>query len=424
MSPTLRLAMDLQQFARYHLPALEPDEVRYNVQIAVLSAAATAASALQYWTLGGPGHCATRSPGHGILLGGLDRAECEALALQTRGIDYPGVIGSDEKAPWFVDAARAIGLTFAEAVPQRIHVLRGGPRYPGAEGSARGVAADDTPLLFDWIRGFHREAVPHEPAPQLGDVEKAAASGRFLFWMVAGEPVSVAAVARRLKTTAAISSVYTPPDKRGRGYAGSVTAAVAERAFAEGKASVCLYTDLTNPFSNRCYAKIGFTPYCDSWHYLRLAARADAMTGPAITLRAATIEDLAFASRLYLETMRYITDRLPDFDEARHMANFAERFLPDEVQIIVESNTDIGWLQVRETEEEIFLKQMFLQPAAQGRGIGSRLLADLIARGRPANKPVRLGVVKINPAVRLYRRFGFAITSEDDFKYYMEKRPE
>ena len=148
------------------------------------------------------------------------------------------------------------------------------------------------------------------------------------------------------------------------------------------------------------------------------------MIGQAITLRAATIEDMGFASQVYVETMRYITDRLSDFDEARHMARFAKRFLPEEVRIIVEGNADIGWLQVSETDEEIFLKQMFLQSTAQGKGIGSHLLADLISRGQQAKKPVRLGVVKINPAVHLYRRFGFTITSEDDFKYYMEKRPE
>jgi RimJ/RimL family protein N-acetyltransferase len=265
--------VEFAEFARYHLPALETDEVRFNVQIAVITAAATNSSRLVYWTLGGPGHCATRSAGHGILLGALDRAECEALALQTRHSDYPGVIGSDKKAHWFVEAARASGIAFAEAVPQRIHTLRDAPQYPGAEGSARPVTADDASLLFELIMGFHHEAVPHEPLPQLADVEKAAASGRFLFWTVAGQPVSVAAIARRLKTTAAISSVYTPPHKRGRGYAGSVTAAAAERAFAEGKRTVCLYTDLTNPFSNRCYARIGFKPHCASWHYLRSAQR-------------------------------------------------------------------------------------------------------------------------------------------------------
>lgn len=43
------------------------------------------------------------------------------------------------------------------------------------------------------------------------------------------------------------------------------------------------------------------------------------MTRPAIALRPANLDDLGFAGQVYLETMRYITDRLPDFDEARHM---------------------------------------------------------------------------------------------------------
>jgi predicted GNAT family acetyltransferase len=42
-----------------------------------------------------------------------------------------------------------------------------------------------------------------------------------------------------------------------------------ERVFAEGKTAACLYTDLRNPLSNRCYARIGFSPVCSSSHYPR-----------------------------------------------------------------------------------------------------------------------------------------------------------
>jgi predicted GNAT family acetyltransferase len=44
---------------------------------------------------------------------------------------------------------------------------------------------------------------------------------------------------------------------------------VVERLFAEGKTAACLFTDVRNPMSNRCYANIGFAPYCDAWLYLR-----------------------------------------------------------------------------------------------------------------------------------------------------------
>ena len=95
------------------------------------------------------------------------------------------------------------------------------------------------------------------------------ASGNYSFWIVDGEPVSMAGINRRTRNTATIASVYTPPALRGRGYAGSVTAAVVERAFADGKSAACLYSDLRNPYSNRCYAQIGFTPVCESRHYPR-----------------------------------------------------------------------------------------------------------------------------------------------------------
>jgi len=41
------------------------------------------------------------------------------------------------------------------------------------------------------------------------------------------------------------------------------------RIYAEGRTIACLYTDLRNPFSNRCYAKIGFRPVCTSLHFHR-----------------------------------------------------------------------------------------------------------------------------------------------------------
>ena len=61
----------------------------------------------------------------------------------------------------------------------------------------------------------------------------------------------MAGIVRRTRSTGSIAGVYTPPAQRGRGYAGSVTAAVVERIYAEGMNTACLYTDLRNPQSNR-----------------------------------------------------------------------------------------------------------------------------------------------------------------------------
>jgi RimJ/RimL family protein N-acetyltransferase len=269
--------MDLARFAALHVPALEADEARFSLHIASLtSAEKDEPLGLRLWSLGAPGHCAMQWPGRAILLGNLDRAECHELAEATMAIGAPGVVGAAETAHWFVEQAIAMGAEFEAPIPQRIHVLSSPPRYPGVQGSARAMRAAEAPLLREWLVAFQKEAVPHDPPPDPGDAERAAGTGRYLFWTVDDAPVAMAAIARRLRRTGALSSVYTPPQQRGRGYAGSVTAAAADKLFAEGKTTVCLYTDLRNPMSNRCYAKIGFRPHCDSWHYLRRACMQSA----------------------------------------------------------------------------------------------------------------------------------------------------
>jgi hypothetical protein len=45
-----------------------------------------------------------------------------------------------------------------------------------------------------------RIVLPHDPIPAREDLERAAREDRFLFWIDDGQPVSMAGIARRLKT--------------------------------------------------------------------------------------------------------------------------------------------------------------------------------------------------------------------------------
>lgn len=268
--------MTLEEFATYHMPALETHEARHNLMLARLGAVAggatargAAAPALRFWSMGRAGACAIQTPGWPIVLGDLDEAECARLAEELRALDFPGVVGSGMTANWFADRAAALGVAFGERVPQQILEVRERPRYPGAPGSARAVTADDAALFAEWTLAFIREALPHDPRPKPGVLEKSAASGNHMLWVVDGTPVSIASIGRRTRRGAVINGVYTPPALRGRGYAGSVTAALVEKGYAEGKSFACLYVDRRNPASNRSYAKIGFTPVCEAWHCVR-----------------------------------------------------------------------------------------------------------------------------------------------------------
>ena len=60
-----------------------------------------------------------------------------------------------------------------------------------------------------------------------------------------------------------IGPVYTPPERRSRGYASSLTAAASQDQLDRGREFVFLFTDLGNPTSNKIYQAIGYEPVID-----------------------------------------------------------------------------------------------------------------------------------------------------------------
>jgi ribosomal protein S18 acetylase RimI-like enzyme len=142
-----------------------------------------------------------------------------------------------------------------------------------------------------------------------------------------------------------------------------------------------------------------------------------------VHLRAYRKEDFDFARQLYFETMRWAIERLFGWDQARQEATFAGWFNADEVNIIVANEIDVGWIQQREDGGAIFLGSIYVVPEMQRKGIGTRVIQSLLALGRQRSQPVALAVMKINPAIALYKRLGFRITDEDEYKFYMKAGP-
>ena len=70
---------------------------------------------------------------------------------------------------------------------------------------------------------------------------------------------------------------------------------------------------------------------------------------------------------------------------------------------------------------KLFVAQMFVDGPFQRRGIGTEVMKRLIGEANESNLAVRLNVVRINPARRLYERLGFRVTHEDDRKFYIMK---
>lgn len=139
-----------------------------------------------------------------------------------------------------------------------------------------------------------------------------------------------------------------------------------------------------------------------------------------ISLRAASDDD----SRFFYETKRaalgdYVS-RTWGWEEEFQREYHRTHYRPEITSIITLDGRDIGCLTVRQEPVYILLESIYLLPQYQNRGIGGQIIEGLLRFAAAVNRPVRLHVLKINPAVRLYKRLDFRIIGETGHHYVME----
>ena len=93
-------------------------------------------------------------------------------------------------------------------------------------------------------------------------------------------------------------------------------------------------------------------------------------------------------------------------------------------QIIRYESKPIGTIYIKEAEEHIEIAQFILLSEFQNQGIGTHILQGILDSADKAVSKVKLEVLKANPAISLYRRYGFEITGSNEFLYQMERSPD
>jgi len=138
-------------------------------------------------------------------------------------------------------------------------------------------------------------------------------------------------------------------------------------------------------------------------------------------LRNATSEDAEFAVLTERETMQaYAMATWGEWRAAEARQRAVDNVLAGRTEIIEHDGVPVGVLRVERTAECIDLKQIFIRPTFQRRGLGAEMLNQLIIEARVTGIPVRLRVLRVNPAQRLYKRLGFTVVKETPEHVYME----
>jgi hypothetical protein len=126
---------------------------------------------------------------------------------------------------------------------------------------------DDQESIFQWMDAFGIEVNELHAIPRERLIKRLTLN-QFHLWDD-GKPLAIAGWTGRTPNGVRINAVYTPPEFRRRGYASNLVAALSQKMLNEGRTFCFLYTDASNPISNKIYERIGYE-FVSDWVNLQI----------------------------------------------------------------------------------------------------------------------------------------------------------
>ncbi len=143
----------------------------------------------------------------------------------------------------------------------------------------------------------------------------------------------------------------------------------------------------------------------------------------AIRFRKALLADLPFLLQLRLETMEeHLKNEGIHLSREEHEERILDKI--KNAKIVLNKNQEIGFLKVIENQEGCEIEQFQIARAYQGKGIGKRILLQLIQQANQDKTLISLSVLKKNKAQLLYEKVGFVKVGADENSFFMEKKWE
>lgn len=94
------------------------------------------------------------------------------------------------------------------------------------------------------------------------------------------------------------------------------------------------------------------------------------------------------------------------------------------MRIFVEHDEVIGCVTFRpDGPSSTWIEHFYIEPAHQGRGLGSLIMGDVTRAADSSGVTLRLAVLRESHANRFYQRHGFAETHREEWDVYYERLP-
>lgn len=142
-----------------------------------------------------------------------------------------------------------------------------------------------------------------------------------------------------------------------------------------------------------------------------------------VSYEPAAAHDLDELVELRIEAMRESLERLGRFDPVRARERFASGFEPACTRHVLQDGLRVGFVVVKPHPDGLLLDHLYVRPAAQGRGVGGRVLVDVLANADAQRLTVMVGALRGSLANAFYMRHGFQRMSEGDWDVYYRRNP-
>lgn len=140
-------------------------------------------------------------------------------------------------------------------------------------------------------------------------------------------------------------------------------------------------------------------------------------------LRIAAVDDYSWLEELRRQAYRDLFFATwGAWDEARHKRHFSNFLTQGNILIVRSEQANVGIIQMSESPDRFTIEEIQILPLYQGKGLGTKLIQDAIAKAQRLNKDVYLSLGLHNKkAYRLYSRLGFQEYKKTETHFYMRK---
>ncbi len=155
---------------------------------------------------------------------------------------------------------------------------------------------------------------------------------------------------------------------------------------------------------------------------------------PAYSLRPIEETDMPFLREVYASTRQMELEQTDWSDEqkaaflkmqfdAQH-GHYQRHYNDARFCVIEVGGEDVGRLYCLDQAHDIRIVDITILPHYRNRGIGSRILNDILETGENKGIPVSIHVELTNPALKLYLRLGFEAVHSEGVYMLMVKAPD